>query len=44
MAIDLENVRAIVLKPSTFTGPGETTGKERAAVTHEVRAHAVMHC
>jgi len=44
MAIDLENVRAVVLKPSTFTGPGETTREGRAAATHEVRAHVAMHC
>ncbi|KIM53042.1 hypothetical protein SCLCIDRAFT_1223218 [Scleroderma citrinum Foug A] len=36
MAIDLENVRAVVLESSTSTGPGETTGKEPAATTHEV--------
>ena len=29
-----------MLKPSTATGPGETTGKGRAAATHKVRAHA----
>ncbi|KIM66068.1 hypothetical protein SCLCIDRAFT_399095, partial [Scleroderma citrinum Foug A] len=36
MAIDLENLRAVVLEPSTSTGPGETTGKGRAAATHKV--------
>ena len=40
MAIDLENVRAVVLKPSTSTGPGEITEKGRVAATHKVRAHA----
>jgi len=43
MTIDLENISAVVLKPCTFTGPGETTGEGRAAATHEVRAHAAMH-
>jgi len=33
--------RAVVLKPSIATGPGEATGKERAAATYEVRVHAV---
>jgi len=40
MAIDLENVSAVVLNPSTSTGPGETTGKGQAVTTNEVRAHA----
>ena len=40
MAIDLENVRAVVLEPSTSTGPRETTGKGRPAASHEVRTHA----
>jgi len=37
-AIDLENVRAVVLKPFPSIGPGETTGKGRAAAAHEVHA------
>ena len=44
IAADVENVSAVVLKPSTFTSPGETTGEGRATATHEVRAHAAMHC
>ena len=40
MATDLENDRAVVLKRSSSTGTGETTGKGRAASTHEVRTHA----
>jgi len=41
MAIDLEDARAVVI---ASTGPGETTGKGRAAATtHEVRAHAAMY-
>ncbi|KIM57760.1 hypothetical protein SCLCIDRAFT_1119387 [Scleroderma citrinum Foug A] len=36
MAIDLENVRAVVLKPSTSTGPGETTERGRVGATHKV--------
>ena len=40
MAIDLENDSVVVPKPSTSTCPGGTTGKGRAAATHEVRAHA----
>ena len=44
MAIELENVSAVVLEPSTFTGPGETMGEGCATATHEVRAHAAMHC
>ena len=43
MGIDLENVRTVVLELSTSTGPGETTGKERAAATHEVRVHPVTY-
>ena len=39
MAIDLENDSAVVLKPSTSTGPGETTGKGRAAATCNADAH-----
>jgi len=45
MAIDFENVRAVVLKPSTSTGPGETTGNVRAATTriaHAYRFHQVQ--
>ena len=41
MMIDLENVGVVVLKPSTSTSPGTTTGNRRAAATHEVRTHAV---
>ena len=41
MAIDLENVTAVVVEPSIFTDPGEITGKGRVPATHEVRAHAV---
>ncbi|KIM66108.1 hypothetical protein SCLCIDRAFT_399265 [Scleroderma citrinum Foug A] len=36
MAADLENDRAVVLKHPSSTGTGETTGKGRAASTHEV--------
>jgi len=39
MMIDIENDSAIELKPSTSTGPGETTGKGHAT-THEVHGHA----
>jgi len=39
MEIDIENNSAIILKPSTSTGLGETTGKGRVT-THEVRGHA----
>ena len=39
MVADLENDRAVVLKRSSSTGTGETTGKGGAS-THEVRAHA----
>ena len=39
MEIDLENIRAVVLKPSTSTDPGETTGRGCATTTNEVRAH-----
>lgn len=34
--IDDENVRAVIFKPSTSTGPGETTEKGHAGATHEV--------
>jgi len=43
MTIDIENFSAAILKPCSFTGPGETMGEGRAAATHEVRAHAAMH-
>ncbi|KIM69301.1 hypothetical protein SCLCIDRAFT_19907 [Scleroderma citrinum Foug A] len=36
MEIDLENIRAVVLKPSTSTDPGETTGRGHATTTNEV--------
>ena len=39
MAADLENDRAVVLKHPSSTGTGETTGKGRAASTHEVCEH-----
>lgn len=40
IAINLENVRSVVPKPSTSTGAGETTQKKRATTaTHQVRAH-----
>ena len=39
MAVDIENVCVVVLKPSTSTGTGETTGKGHATGTHEVGAH-----
>ena len=41
MMIDLENVGVVVLKPSTSTSPGATTGDGRAVATHEVRTHSV---
>jgi len=41
MAIDLEDARAVVI---TSTSPGETMVEGCAAATHEVRAHAAIHC
>ena len=39
MVIDIDNVSAVILKPSTSTGSGETTGKGHAAGSHKVHAH-----